>query len=894
MLSGKSIKHDIRQEKVSLLTDNSKLSKQQNSLIGIMGKSPWPVKTRGGSLGSVPIQRAYKDLNSMSKARVDQQSDEAYYQKSLAFEQGMVPVIMKDGNIVTGVDGLLRTLAEIVDAWAIHTGKSKEEAYEREFGWNGGDGYYGAFEMTAANITSVLTKSAEPVRKRLKLLYNAVRNNNLSKWLKLAAIELDRKAKGKTARNWRIRTHAQKVEHGIVKSDVLDEELTPGFAEDSGLGEKLVGPQLDELVKIANRERVIHKPFFRATRDEFSPTAHSAVLAWKPQTMKANGERRFLASSGIVVEDRETLRGSEVSDPAISDSEIDQIAIRKNEPVSPAFRARFRADANSKTNWSQGRDYYDIDLGSESALIAHKVKARMDAGISGSTDLMLHAFQWLGVAGDEMKTLRLALAGWMMANRDHSFYEVLKAAEAYGLAFNPNPGDLYEDDANLYPLTKDLFNNVLPSEKGASPIFPKYYLSQVFKESLSASLLDTGKTKEEIHVELRDDDIPSWMTEVMSEQDTAELLRLRELVRALVINAGDTKSQKLKKIRDIRKSSPYVYLGNVFGVLRVDSMLDTFVRKFHPASSMENDDPWIRFAEAGIPITLLKYRTKDDFRLIEELRVAVQNARVVSDEQGEKNIEGEENINRARIALIRKGIKEKEVNIIQNGLIKKYHDDVVLSEEKQSDAQKMTRMSQLEMIASMERTSGVWYSWGNKDMLDRYVKAPSLREATSSVPSAQGSGLYISSTLSRSCSYGEKPGQRVLVVTLNNVPTININNPAQKEKLRRLVPPEGSLDVLESAGVYGNVIEILMLYGSGNFGRLTTNEGVTLIQDVSIIPESELRKEVPKLTDGAKLNFMSQARDYRLDITPWERAKSVSPLILDAHGIPISPPPLPV
>lgn len=118
MLSGKSIKHDIRQEKVSLLTDNSKLSKQQNSLIGIMGKSPWPVKTRGGSLGSVPIQRAYKDLNSMSKARVDQQSDEAYYQKSLAFEQGMVPVIMKDGNIVTGVDGLLRTLAEIVDAWA--------------------------------------------------------------------------------------------------------------------------------------------------------------------------------------------------------------------------------------------------------------------------------------------------------------------------------------------------------------------------------------------------------------------------------------------------------------------------------------------------------------------------------------------------------------------------------------------------------------------------------------------------------------------------------------------------------------------------------------------------------------------------------------------------------
>ena len=35
---------------------------------------------------------------------------------------------------------------------------------------------------------------------------------------------------------------------------------------------------------------------------------------------------------------------------------------------------------------------------------------------------MLHAGQYLGFDADGVKKLRLSLAGWMMANRDHSFY----------------------------------------------------------------------------------------------------------------------------------------------------------------------------------------------------------------------------------------------------------------------------------------------------------------------------------------------------------------------------------------------------------------------------------------------------------------------------------------
>jgi hypothetical protein len=172
------------------------------------------------------------------------------------------------------------------------------------------------------------------------------------------------------------------------------------------------------------------------------------------------------------------------------------------------------------------------------------------------------------------------------------------------------------------------------------------------------------------------------------------------------------------------------------------------------------------------------------------------------------------------------------------------------------------------MIAATNRTSGTWYSWGDNPMLNGYVAAASLRNATSNVPSAQGPGLYVATKISSSYGYGNQPGQGLLVVIMNNVPTIDRKNPEQMAKIRTLAA--GAVgDALDTSGAYKNhIIEMLLFYGA-NFGRLTTNKGVTLTRDLTKAPADQMRAEFFKLDVGAKNNFRAQAAHYHLDMTGW-------------------------
>ena len=835
------------------------------------------LSARHSQTGTATIQRSYAALNSTGMARVDQQSEEKYDQKSLEYEKGMASIILEDDVVKSIVDFLMIRVAKIVDAWAVHTSKTQAVAYEREFGWPPGDGWYGAFNMTAQNISEVLTDIGQPIRKRLKLVYNAVRNNNLSKWLKLASIELDRAAKGKAAKNWKIRTQSRSVKNGAVVSNTQNEELTPGFAHDSSLDTVIMGNLLTELTDITNRERRVHNPLFGSKRDDFGHDHFSAAVGWKPETTKANKERRYVAyQTGILPQDKNTLTKHDV--PDITDEEIDQILINQGVTPTGSRRTNFKADNASKTNWGQGADDYDVELSSESAREAQSVKARLEAGISGSTDLMIHAFKNIGMDGNVLTTLRLALAGWMMITRDHSFYEVLKAAEPYGLPFNNQPGAMYEDALNLYPLTRDDFNGVLPNDAGMNDVYPASYLSIAYKDYLANALDNPGNTQTDLNNSLHTDGISSIETAALSERDSAELYRLSELVNNTVINVGDTPSIKNKQIRTIRKSAPYLYLGNTFGEWRVESMLNRLLRTHHGMKGVANNTPRMKLLEAGVPLTILDFTPPKELARLESLRNVVENATV-----SPLGVLDRANIDTTIAAITLPADHKAKV---VNGLIKKYHGAAHLSDSDQVYASRMERMTQLEMIASMERTSGTWYSWGDHAMLNGYIAASSLRDATSNVPSAQGPGLYVARKISSSYGYGNQPGQGLLIAILNNVPTINRQNAAQMAKLRALVGPAVG-DVLETSGAYKyHVIEMLLFYGA-NFGRLTTNKGVTLTKDISKAPEADLRREYHKLDAGAKHNFDAQAALYGVNVAGW--APVVLPIGPVLGGLP--PPP---
>jgi hypothetical protein len=810
-----------------------------------------------------PVQRSYAGLSSMSKARVDAQAEEKYAEKSLIFEIGMAPRILSDALVEAGIDTIMQVVTQIVDAWATHTSKSKAVTYEREFGWSPGDGYYGAFAMTADNINQVLRSPAEPVRKRLKVFYNAVRNNNLAKWLKVAAIELDREAQGKAPQSRRIRTEAHRVVGGAVASERHDDTVTAGFATDSGLRIAFaVSGEQDNLIRTARRERRFDNPLFGRKRDLFGDgnEGRSATVGWKPETLKADRERRPDGGQNISRADQRTLERQDV--PDITDAELDLILARRGDVADPARRNAFRANPNSKTNWAQGGEHYNISLGSESARVAHNVKARLEAGISGSTDLMIHAAQQIGVIGNLLKTYRLALAGWMIANRDHSFYEVLKAAQPYGLNFNPAPGQLYEDPENLYPMSEADFRGILPNDAGMGNVFPGSYLTPAYKDHLAVALVSPANTKAHVDQPVNAAGISALQTGITTERESAEMARLGELVQAAGINPGDTASVKARQVRRLRQSSAYIFLGNTFGEGRAEVILNKFLMHHLGAVNAHDSSAKMKLASAGIPFTILDFASPQNIAAMEVLRNAIEHA--ASNPDGTLVMAP---ITAANAAIT---LAADEKNKVFNGLLQHYHNPATIgmAAGDQIHASRMERMAQLEMIAATQRTSGVWYSWGNGAMLDVYAAAGSLRNATSNVPSAQGPGLYVARKISSSYTYGNQAGGGLLVAIMDNVPTIDRTNASQKARLQTLAG--GAIgDVLETSGAYkDHIVEMLLIYGAA-FGRLTTNKGVTLTRDLTKAPRDAMRAEFHKLDDGSKNNFRSQAAACGLNMAGW-------------------------
>ncbi len=80
----------------------------------------------------------------------------------------------------------------------------------------------------------------------------------------------------------------------------------------------------------------------------------------------------------------------------------------------------------------------------------------MVAGISGTTARMLQSYMWLGLNDKEkLLNFRLALMGWMLPERDHSLYEILKGSHMIGVRGKEDMTDASTMDLSVDPLTTD-------------------------------------------------------------------------------------------------------------------------------------------------------------------------------------------------------------------------------------------------------------------------------------------------------------------------------------------------------------------------------------------------------------------------------------------------------
>jgi hypothetical protein len=552
---------------------------------------------RGATAGGQPVQRA------MREARVDAETDALYAQKAEAFELGMSPILAADPEANAGVDRMMEAVQKIVDAYASHTGKAKEATYAQELGWAGGDKYYGALEMTGTAIKKIFDDKSQPLRSKLKLVYNAVRNNNLGKWLEIAAQELQNAADGKAPADILVHRTEQNVRTPDGQFNpaaaYTNDQVTPGFAAASGLDGVLTGGHLAAATnKLAygkynygdGRDHVI------SGADTFSP-----LIAPSAELTKANRDRRPGQNAGIDIADLSTLAVGDV--PDLTDDEIRQIYKIKGQPAPDATEtAAYKSKGAEKIPWEQGGSYFDVIANSDVDTKAAEIRGRLEAGVSGSTDLMLHTAQELGL-GDAttMSQLRLAMVGWMLQNRDHSFYEVMQAATSYGLPFVTDPahrGAEYEAPANFHPMNPAKLRNILPEKQ-----FPGYFAGGASRSAVELALPEPDKPADAHRAGFVAAGIPQAISDVLDERALADLSILEREVAATPFGpAADARAIQLnhQHVRRIQRSAPYLSLVHAHPT-HAAGMVMSLIRHAHGDDALNDTESRLEASQSELP-----------------------------------------------------------------------------------------------------------------------------------------------------------------------------------------------------------------------------------------------------------------------------------------------------
>lgn len=530
----------------------------------------------------------------MRQERLSARARSIYDQKAMAFEVALGNKLAEAPETHGVAELMLARVQKIVDAWAAKTGQALDDVYAEEFGWRGGDQYYGAFLMTAANIKEVFKNARnKPLRTKLKVVYNAVRNNNLAKWLKVAGEELTKK----TSKSIEVLHEQRPV------TDTRLVKVKPGFAKQSGLDQLLRRRELTLLGDLAQREK-------QARIDpEVKPGTHvhvhshqiySDALKWKDQTSKSNQHRIAQVMGPTPVMLQRTLHYKEL--PDLQPEEADQILTDELQPPllrQPNTLQQFKMSRkDTKLPWSQGSMFYRVDPNSDTATEARKIQAHLEAGISGSTDLMLHAAQYLGIYDDQLYNLRLAMLAWMLPNRDHSYYEIMKAAEYYGLAFwqNPSqPGMEYQHPLNLKPMRVHQFKDLLPEKQ-----FPAYFLTNTFKRTIEGDLHDPGFNVNHMQNWFGTRGVPAHVASNLTQSQLAWLDALETDVDHAIARLGGRHDNRNSMLEELRRAPGYTELAR--DLPNTEALLATLVETQARAALTGLGVPLMMFTRPGAPV----------------------------------------------------------------------------------------------------------------------------------------------------------------------------------------------------------------------------------------------------------------------------------------------------
>lgn len=357
----------------------------------------------------------YGELGTGAKRKVDAAAYLAWQDR---FEVGLGRGLSTHPMAMRGADLMLLRMRKLVDLQGRRYKKRFVEAFGTE-----SKGTTGAIKNTFSSLTKAMRRGN--LRVKMGMVYNAIRSGALSEGLKKAFLELDKaeqalaKAKGGrkgvNSRSYKRALKKQQALEGkwgeaIDTGNVMREGKALGMTKATKARGFTDRTDFYKSLSTNHRDNIKSKKQDKITVGEFNNTHDNLSYA---ELKRLFPDRAPTGQKGAFGKKRSWKNQTQEQKRQTFTQDLEETALPKQ--------------------YLPFQDKVKVNQESVIGQVANQFKARLVGGISGSTDMYLHAAKHLGLSAKALSYVRLASLGTMLPIRDHSFLEIMLAARAYGV-----------------------------------------------------------------------------------------------------------------------------------------------------------------------------------------------------------------------------------------------------------------------------------------------------------------------------------------------------------------------------------------------------------------------------------------------------------------------------
>jgi hypothetical protein len=638
-------KHLLAHELTHVVQQSGGSQVQRQLQPGPIEAAPAPLVQVQAQPGTLIRRSPYALLSPTQQKQVDAKAESIYYDQASVFEQNLGKVAEKSSQAQEAVKTMSKRVKQLVDAWGARLGGSLDALYVQTFGGMSVQDT-GSILPIAEDIKAVLDSGS--LRERLTILYSAIRNDTLQTLLQWAYQDAMEKGKD-IAFDWIDKTTGStqrqlwskgfSKEAGLKKFLKKNTAVTADMAAriDPMLPVNMRGRLFERGAEVTKTEHSGEKQFINEVKVLGTLGAHQTIEAADLSERELRMQLAF--ASGTVpmtkaeAETYARMAGMEAKAWLMQEYQrwvkgwYDAEANRLRGDLSQVDYVNWldsmaQPASETPTLWIPGESWYRAQVDSALSTKASKIKATLRAGISGTTDMYLHAAQYLGMHKQpDLQKVRLAMLAWMLPARDHSFYEIMLSAtqDPYKLTdFDPDQPLYLAYEKEIKPLDKAKNKRAIPAQKPGPHVpagkFPGYYLSppayphkrgeSTFKDILAQHWLPNSGLAVRSDAELNPlvaKGVPRGLMENLQNADFQALQQLDQAVAAAGFNGVDLDANPAVLQNFIDYSVDFLHLTHAVGANNAFMVLTALVLHQGPARLPVGYEPYAMGVSILVP-----------------------------------------------------------------------------------------------------------------------------------------------------------------------------------------------------------------------------------------------------------------------------------------------------